>query len=54
MYESVFKQGQNEKQESISQVNIYMPNEEANFNRIKKAFDRLKELCQDEKDPFDD
>lgn len=37
------------------EVEIVFPNsDKANFNRIKKAFERLKTLSGDNKDPFDD
>jgi hypothetical protein len=38
-----------------SEVELVFPNsDKANFNRIKKAFERLKTLSGDNKDPFDD
>ena len=56
MYEDVLKHGTLKDQTNYtSELTIYFSNlDTANFNRIKKAFDRLKLLSGDNKDPFDD
>ncbi|MDF3029390.1 MAG: hypothetical protein K0S23_3697 [Fluviicola sp.] len=55
-YIDVQKYGTLKNETSYSnEITIYFSNtDSANFNRIKKAFERLKSLSADEKDPFDD
>lgn len=55
-YIDVFKYGVIKDETTYSnELTIYFSGtDKANFNRIKKAFERLKTLSGDEKDPFDD
>lgn len=55
-YIDVFKYGtlKDETTYSSELIIYFSAADSANFNRIKKAFDRLKTLSGDNKDPFDD
>jgi hypothetical protein len=56
MYHDVVRHGVTKDNTNYtSELEIIFPNsDKANFNRIKKAFERLKTLSGDDKDPFDD